>query len=58
MTAINDLRRRALIRPAPAEVTERNQVEWRSEVAAGSVFTAELAFSIEHPKDLEISGWR
>jgi uncharacterized protein (TIGR02231 family) len=46
------------ITPEPAEHDELGRLEWRAEIAPGATWKASYTFSVEHPKDLQVSGWR
>jgi uncharacterized protein (TIGR02231 family) len=46
------------ITPEPAERDELGRLEWRAEIAPGATWKASYTFSVEHPKDLQVSGWR
>lgn len=46
------------LKPEPAEHDDLGRVEWRTDLAAGATWKADLSFGVEHPKDLPLSGWR
>jgi uncharacterized protein (TIGR02231 family) len=46
------------LRPEPAEHDDLGRLEWRATVAPGATWTAEVAFAVEHPKDVRVAGWR
>ncbi|MBA2280975.1 MAG: DUF4139 domain-containing protein, partial [Acidimicrobiia bacterium] len=46
------------LRPEPHEADDLGRIEWRAEVAPAATWSAEVAFGVEHPKDLPVSGWR
>lgn len=46
------------LRPDPAERDDLGRVEWVAALDAGATWEASVRFGVEHPKDLEITGWR
>lgn len=46
------------ITPQPAEPDDLGRLEWRAEIAPGATWRASYTFSVEHPKDVQVAGWR
>ena len=44
-------------RPDPVEKTDLGEVTWEFELAVDGTATAELAFQLEHPKGMHLTGW-
>ena len=44
-------------RPDPVETSDLGEVTWEFELAVDATATAELAFQLEHPKGLQLTGW-